>query len=232
MAEELKQNEALDYVTLSNFLDSRSNDNKQDSPKQQDTKPESKQTEYKSKDDENMSIEYLIQTEIRPNELGWIEFNCNTNRDAFDSTLKAFQQKITESLKLVQKGLYILLNLSQPIDSYSSPQEITNILISFYQIIDNLSHKTHGLTFDSRIIIIYNKQMYETLIKTHLSKITKLPPSDKIAIINENDDKLLLNKYKQSVFGGTFDHLHSGHKVLITIASLVASDTLYIGLRY
>ena len=74
--------------------------------------------------------------------------------------------------------------------------------------------------------------MYHTLINKHLSNIPKLQTSDTISTINENNNNYILNKYKQSVFGGTFDHLHSGHKVLITIACLVASNTLYIGLRY
>eukprot|EP01084_Bolivina_argentea_P032241 59629_1 len=214
MAEEMKQNDTIDYLTVSNFLKSRNKSIKQES-KQQDT---------------NTSIESLVETEIRPFKLGWIEFIYNTNIDARDSTLKTFKQKITDSLKLVQNGLYILLNLSQPLNSYSKPQDITNILISLYQIIDDLSHKTHGLIFDSRIIIIYNKQMYDTLINKHLSTIPKLLTSDEILTINENNNKYILNKYKQSVFGGTFDHLHSGHKVLITIACLIASNILYIGL--
>jgi pantetheine-phosphate adenylyltransferase len=39
-----------------------------------------------------------------------------------------------------------------------------------------------------------------------------------------------IDKYKVTVLGGTFDHLHGGHKVLITIAALHASEKLYVGI--
>jgi phosphopantetheine adenylyltransferase len=32
------------------------------------------------------------------------------------------------------------------------------------------------------------------------------------------------------VFGGTFDHLHAGHKIMITVAAASASRSLVIGL--
>ncbi len=34
---------------------------------------------------------------------------------------------------------------------------------------------------------------------------------------------------KVAVLGGTFDHLHAGHKIMITAAAMAARDKLYVG---
>lgn len=38
------------------------------------------------------------------------------------------------------------------------------------------------------------------------------------------------NKYTVTALGGTFDHLHDGHKILLTLAAFLTSDRLIIGL--
>merc|ERR1719204_2228486 len=37
-------------------------------------------------------------------------------------------------------------------------------------------------------------------------------------------------KFNVGVLGGTFDHLHSGHKVMLTVAAMVCRQTLHIGI--
>eukprot|EP00043_Microstomoeca_roanoka_P012504 m.121056 g.121056 ORF g.121056 m.121056 type:complete len:160 (+) comp15516_c0_seq1:127-606(+) len=39
-----------------------------------------------------------------------------------------------------------------------------------------------------------------------------------------------IGQYKHSCLGGSFDHLHAGHKILLTAAALVTSDTVHIGI--
>lgn len=41
---------------------------------------------------------------------------------------------------------------------------------------------------------------------------------------------LEVRKYKKTVVGGSFDHAHIGHNLLLTTASLLASEEIYIGL--
>jgi hypothetical protein len=36
--------------------------------------------------------------------------------------------------------------------------------------------------------------------------------------------------YKQACMGGTFDHMHLGHKLLLTQAALLTTDVLHIGI--
>lgn len=38
-----------------------------------------------------------------------------------------------------------------------------------------------------------------------------------------------LNKYKVSALGGTFDHIHDGHKILLSVAAFLTSSKLIIG---
>lgn len=36
--------------------------------------------------------------------------------------------------------------------------------------------------------------------------------------------------FKQTCMGGTFDHMHLGHKLLLTQAALLTTDVLHIGI--
>ena len=38
-----------------------------------------------------------------------------------------------------------------------------------------------------------------------------------------------LFRYRQACLGGTFDHMHLGHKLLLTQACLLTRDTLHVG---
>lgn len=159
-------------------------------------------------------VETLIKDEIRPYKVATVEFVCGKDEQ---STMQSFKQIISKSLRFVQSGLYILLKLPNKIESYNADQ-IVSLLIKFYQIIEDECLKTHGLLFDARIIIIHSKEMYNTLKQKQLRTIPIISDcSTDIKFDNDSSkDNCCLNKYNEVVFGGTFDHLHSGHKVLIT----------------
>lgn len=44
------------------------------------------------------------------------------------------------------------------------------------------------------------------------------------------DDNLPMKDYQSCALGGTFDHLHSGHKLLLSLAALSASAKVMIGI--
>jgi hypothetical protein len=53
----------------------------------------------------------------------------------------------------------------------------------------------------------------------------------KIFNIDENEYRPIdIGKYKSTVCGGSFDHAHIGHNLLLTTASLLSSDMIYVGL--
>ena len=39
-----------------------------------------------------------------------------------------------------------------------------------------------------------------------------------------------LVRFKGTVLGGTFDHLHQGHKVMLTICALLATEYMWVGI--
>ena len=198
-----------------------------------------KSSENESKEETiPIQIESLIQSEVRQHKVAFIEFACPQSQH---SIIESFTNCVTSALKHVQHGLYVLVQCPQSIHQYSNPQDVIHLLLTLYQIIDRLSQKTHGLLFDSRIIIISNQSMYNHTISTLTkSEILKLSDCSRPLIMDKlkllNDDKNqsvsspVYNRYNEVVFGGTFDHIHSGHKVMVTIAALMCSDTLYIGL--
>lgn len=46
----------------------------------------------------------------------------------------------------------------------------------------------------------------------------------------DNVERLNVEKYKVTCVGGTFDHLHPGHKILLSVTALMAQKTVIIGL--
>jgi phosphopantetheine adenylyltransferase len=46
----------------------------------------------------------------------------------------------------------------------------------------------------------------------------------------DHNEKELWQKYEQTCVGGTFDNLHSGHRLLLTQAVFMTSKTLHVGI--
>ncbi len=64
----------------------------------------------------------------------------------------------------------------------------------------------------------YTKDQISDLdIKNNLTDNSQYPPIE-------------IGKYRKTVVGGSFDHAHIGHNLLLTTASLLTSDLIYIGL--
>lgn len=49
------------------------------------------------------------------------------------------------------------------------------------------------------------------------------------SVQNESDNKAIANQYPVVALGGTFDHLHAGHKILLSMGAWLASRKLIVG---
>lgn len=97
----------------------------------------------------------------------------------------------------------------------------------------------HIFLFDPSILNKYDIQFgtIEKIINSSL-KIDNTNNSNKhdtqINITNQHsrdvNQSVDQDKYKVSAVGGTFDHIHDGHKILLTIAAFLTSKKLIVGL--
>ncbi|ETN97246.1 bifunctional coenzyme A synthase, partial [Reticulomyxa filosa] len=177
---------------------------------------------------------------------------------------KWFEEIIGQSSQYVWKGLYVYIENVSIQDSTLS--ELIDTLTCLYNIMDKTMNMYHGLTFDSRIILLptsLKNEQIPTITNTAISSNNnnnnnngeKIKKSELLPCLNarittskttttttmtittdieRSDDtttsKPMLEQFNEVVFGGTFDHLHSGHKVMLTIGALLAKKTLFIGL--
>lgn len=79
--------------------------------------------------------------------------------------------------------------------------------------------------------VILDSDMFSYVEKHEIANVQDwmdiLKPEQLKAIDNFNHDH---NKYAVSALGGTFDHLHDGHKILLTVAAFLTNERLIIGL--
>jgi nicotinic acid mononucleotide adenylyltransferase len=47
--------------------------------------------------------------------------------------------------------------------------------------------------------------------------------------IGDTSPSTLPSLYRVAVIGGTFDHLHAGHKILLSMGAWIAKDKLIVG---
>lgn len=219
----------------------------------------------------------LLRTAVRPLERGYHEFVLPPpqNQDGID--YGCFESFVQHCVTKVQRGLYILVQLPlNPVADNYTIDEISNVLKILYDIIDSHCNKTHGLLFESQVIIIESSQQYKSILQqlnnftnndneTKANETEKNTPTQlqvsKILIdkdmefskygkfdfsfesnnakekekdkdnesVNDVENKKI-KKYNEVVLGGTFDHLHTGHKDMLTTAAIICNKTLFIGL--
>ncbi|CCK72390.1 putative pantetheine-phosphate adenylyltransferase KNAG_0K00220 [Huiozyma naganishii CBS 8797] len=82
---------------------------------------------------------------------------------------------------------------------------------------------------DRKVVDVYRIQ------HTNLNILPKIKNHDKVSPVANDPDPHTSsladrNKYDVTALGGTFDHIHDGHKILLTVAAFITSSRLIIGL--
>lgn len=84
---------------------------------------------------------------------------------------------------------------------------------------------------------IFNRVELQSFVSTCLQnkvpdcQVVALPSGDEPSFKQEDDNEVLHNQvYDSVVIGGTFDHLHSGHKILLSEAILRCRKVLTVGI--
>lgn len=98
----------------------------------------------------------------------------------------------------------------------------------FYQwetvILDAHTAKEDSLNF--------NYQNKDATYKEFKSVFDVPDKSDQNKAFYKNDENKVKNNYGVGCIGGTFDHLHDGHKILLSIGVFLSKKELIIGLSY
>lgn len=157
-----------------------------------------------------------------------------------------FFNTVLDDLRERRPGLQLIdILICQPI---KNSNHLNVILSNTY---NKLRNKVTKLGWDHtfEIDILFNKLNYRDVIEywdeviyasgegsaipDELSKLQTQEvsvKSNKQVLIEDGDDFQRFQQYPVAALGGTFDHLHDGHKILLSMAIYVASQKIIIGI--
>lgn len=110
----------------------------------------------------------------------------------------------------------------EAIFSYNSTEKDDGELISFLE-----KNNSNANKLKDKIFKIEDIQTDVSLLK----RKTPMPnlKENLIEIEKSGYSSIEIGKYKKVAFGGSFDHAHIGHNLLLTTAALASNDNLFIG---
>lgn len=127
------------------------------------------------------------------------------------------------------------------VDPISHAPALNRVLTTYYQQLRQLANKA-GKDHDFVINVWFNqpkhfdRRGYSDVRAVDGEAVgrydveVKLYPSDAICTITTNNDGPAFSSFNCSAVGGTFDYLHDGHKILLSLARFVCSSKLIVGI--
>lgn len=142
-----------------------------------------------------------------------------------DPFTKDYSEVVGEYLKGKPEVLNVVI--TKRIESADSLNLILNKLYDEFR--KECDKKNLGVMYEINIIFndlssIEGSQTYFVSGEKELGQEIKINPKS-ISIENKKDD----DRYKVVAVGGTFDHLHDGHKILLSVATFLSTEKLIVG---
>ncbi|KAI9264874.1 hypothetical protein BDA99DRAFT_558985 [Phascolomyces articulosus] len=167
------------------------------------------------------------------------------------------KQAVKESLKRNIDKLLILVQLPGSFTIDGQWQRLQSILCSLYVTQLNVAYAADAPLFDCTVILdgwcnyavgqepsvslVFASEQDVSQVDTWNQQRSKPFELQKLAVPEEEQEKgiatIVENNtqdndgqlFDRVIVGGTFDHIHAGHKILLTMTALLAEKTIYVG---
>ena len=140
-----------------------------------------------------------------------------TCKDQFDSTLTVWKNR----------GYLFLGEGTFDCDQFE------RFLQNAYQLASQYFIDLSVLTGESRPDLLTDYEWFHFYrLSSHDQGISNIDQAEALRLMQSlsKSTMVLGQKYARVVLGGTFDHLHGGHKILLSAAALLAQEELIIGI--
>jgi len=141
------------------------------------------------------------------------------------SSIEQFEKALPIAISKVSKRLYIIGCFAEHFNCVTV-SKLNSLLTFWYSHIERILNQTICLV---DVDILLSGPGFPVIKKDDLTNLNQKPKLS-ARIADTGHTKGDLKKFDVGVLGGTFDRLHSGHKVMLTLAAMVSRKSLHIGI--
>ncbi|CAO3687589.1 unnamed protein product [Umbelopsis ramanniana] len=145
---------------------------------------------------------------------------------SYRNAVDAIWQPLQELLSLIY-----VAQLQPAYETGNPLLDATAVIIELcgYEIaIDDTYERIYVLKADEEEVLSLNQNRTSGPLPTQV--VQALTKSDDDTPKSESTNSPDARQFEEVAVGGTFDHMHSGHKILLTMTALLASKKLYCGI--